>query len=160
MLRLVMASSRYIIFIAVVGTFVASVALIVYEAIVVAEAVFDVIREGSAISPKAAKVLAVGLVEALDVFLIAIVAYIISLGLYVLFIDDTVPLPRWLEIHDLEDLKEHLLSVVVAVLAILFLREAVARAGDLDLLQLGIAVAVMIAALTIFLAKKLLRKDD
>jgi uncharacterized membrane protein YqhA len=155
-----MASSRYIIFIAVVGTFVASVALIAYEAIVVAEAVFGVIREGSAISPKAAKVLAVGLVEALDVFLIAIVAYIISLGLYVLFIDDTLPLPRWLEIHDLEDLKEHLLSVVVAVLAILFLREAVARAGDLDLLQLGIAVAVMIAALTIFLAKKLLRKED
>jgi len=160
MLRLVMASSRYIIFIAIAGTFVASVALIAYEAIVVAEVVFGLIREGSAISPKAAKALAVGLIEALDVFLIAIVAYIISLGLYALFIDDTLPLPRWLEIHDLEDLKEHLLSVVVAVLAILFLREAVARAGDLDLLQLGIAVAVMIAALTIFLAKKLLRKED
>jgi len=38
--------------------------------------------------------------------------------------------------HNLEDLKEHLLSVIVAVLAVLFLREAVARAGDLDLLQL------------------------
>jgi len=63
-------------------------------------------------------------------------------------------LPRWLEIHDLDDLKEHLLSVVVAVLAVLFMREAVARAADLDLLRLGIALAIMIGALTIFLAKK------
>jgi len=36
--------------------------------------------------------------------------------------------------HNLEDLKEHLL--IVAVLAVLFPREAVAPAGDLDLLQL------------------------
>ena len=159
-MRRVMASSRYIIFIAVAGTFVASVALIVYEAIVVGEVVFGVIREGSVISPKAGKALAVGLVEALDVFLIAIVAYIICLGLYALFVDETLPLPRWLKIHDLEDLKEHLLSVVVAVLAVLFLREVVARAGDVDLLRLGIALAVMIVALTIFLAKKLFRKED
>ena len=36
---------------------------------------------------------------------------------------------------------------------------AVARAGDLDLLQLAISLAIMIAALTIFLAKKLFRKE-
>ena len=60
-------------------------------------------------------------------------------------------LPRWLKIHDLEDLKNHLVSVVVAVLAVLFLQEAVARAGDLDLLQLAVALALMIAALTFFL---------
>jgi uncharacterized membrane protein YqhA len=88
---------------------------------------------------------------ALDVFLISIVAYIISLGLYTLFIDDALPLPRWLRIQDLEDLKNHMVSVVVAVLAVLFLQEAVARAADLDLLSLAIALALMIAALTFFL---------
>ena len=84
-------------------------------------------------------------------FLIAIVGYIICLGLYTLFIDDTIRLPGWLEIHNLEDLKNNLVSVVVAVLAVLFLKEAVARAGDVDLLGLGIAIALMIAALTVFL---------
>jgi uncharacterized membrane protein YqhA len=159
MLRRMMSSSRYVIFVAIFGTLLASVALIVYEAFVVAETVLYVLRQGYLVSSKSGKVLAVGVIEALDVFLIAIVAYIIALGLYALFVDDTMPLPRWLKIHDLEDLKEHLLSVIVAVLAVLFLREAVARAGDLDLLQLAIALAVMIAALTIFLAKKLFRKE-
>lgn len=159
MLRSMMSSSRYIIFFAIFGTLLASVALIVYDALVVAKGVIDILKEGYLISPKAGKVLAVGVIEALDVFLIAIVAYIIALGLYVLFVDETLPLPRWLKIHDLEDLKEHLLSVIIAVLAVLFLREAVARAGDLDLLQLAIALAIMIAVLTIFLAKKLFRKE-
>jgi hypothetical protein len=46
MLRRTLASSRYIVFIAVVANLVASVALILYEAIVVAEVVFDAIRGG------------------------------------------------------------------------------------------------------------------
>jgi uncharacterized membrane protein YqhA len=159
MLRRMMTSSRYVIFVAIFGTLMASIALIVYETFVVAETVFDVLREGYLVSPKAGKILAVGVIEALDVFLIAIVAYIIALGLYALFVDDTLTLPQWLKIHDLEDLKEHLLSVIVAVLAVLFLREAVARSGDVDLLHLAIALAVIIAALTIFLVRKLFRKE-
>jgi len=158
MLRRAMASSRYIVVVAIIGTFVASVALILYESVVVAEVVIDVIRQGP-ISPKSGKALAVGLIEAIDVFLIAVVAYIICLGLYALFVDDTLPLPRWLEIHDLEDLKKHLVSVVIAVLAVLFLREAVARAADVDLLSLGGALALMIAALTFFLTMKGVRKQ-
>ena len=153
-----MSSSRYVIVVAIFGTLLASIALIVYEAFVVAETVLNVLREGYLVSPKAGKVLAVGVIEALDVFLIAIVAYIISLGLYALFVDDTLPMPQWLKIHNLEDLKEHLLSVIIAVLAVLFLREAVARARDIDLLQLAIALAIMIGILTIFLAKKLFEK--
>ena len=159
MLRRMMSSSRYIIVVAIFGTLLASFALIVYEALVVAKGVIDILREGYVISPTAGKVLAVGVIEAIDAFLIAVVAYIIAVGLYVLSVDDTLPLPRWLKIHDLEDLKEHLLSVIVAVLAVLFLREVVARAGDLDLLQLAIALAIIIAALTIFLAMKLFRRE-
>ena len=54
----------------------------------------------------------------------------------------------------LDDLKNHLVSVVIAVLAVLYLREAVGRAGDFDLLQLGAALAVMIAALALYLTIK------
>jgi uncharacterized membrane protein YqhA len=151
MLRRTLASSRYIVFIAVVATLVASVALILYEAIVVAEVVFDAIR-GGGILPTAGKTLAIGLIEAIDVFLIAIVALIIGLGLYALFVDDTLPLPRWLEIHDLDHLKMHLVRIVIAVLAVLFLREAVERSGSLDLLKLAAALALIIAVLTYFLS--------
>lgn len=158
MLRRILASSRYIAIIPIVGTFVAALALMVYEAIVVAVTLIDVIRGASA-SSKDAKVMAVGLIEAVDVFLIAIAMYIISLSLYALFVDDTLPLPRWLEVHDLEDLKGNLVSVVIAVLAVLFLREAVAWEGGRDILGFGVALAFVIAALTFYLGKKRAAKE-
>src|SRR5215472_9069602 len=86
------------------------------------------------------RALAVGLIEAIDVFPIAIVALVIGLGLHRLFVDEPMPLPRWLKIDDLEDLKGYLVSIVIAVLAVLFLRQAVERAGDLDLLSLAAAL--------------------
>jgi uncharacterized membrane protein YqhA len=157
-LRRVLVSSRYLVVIAIAGTLLASLALLLYEALVVAGAVVAIVREG-AVSPKAAKALAVGLIEAVDVFLIAIAAYITSLGLYALFVDDTLPLPRWLQVHDLEDLKKNLVSVVIAVLAVLFLREAVAWDGSRDLLAFGAALALIVASLTFFLARKGTPKD-
>jgi uncharacterized membrane protein YqhA len=149
----VLASSRYVTLIAVVGSLVGSAALLVYEAFVILEAVFETIVSGS-LSPKIAKVLAVGLIEALDVFLIAVVAQIIGLGLYVLFIDDSLPLPPWLKISNLDDLKSHLVSSVIAVLAVLFMREAVAWDGQRDLLGFGVALALVIAVLTLYLKVK------
>ena len=151
MLRQILASSRYIVFVAVVAALLASVALILYEAIVIAEVIFNAVTQGGFL-PQPSKALAVGLIEALDVFLIAIVALIIGLGLHALFVDDTLPLPRWLKIDNLEDLKRHLVSIIIAVLAVLFLREAVERAKDLDLLRLAAALAIMIAALVLFIA--------
>jgi uncharacterized membrane protein YqhA len=92
-LKRLLSLSRYVIVIAVVASLVGSTALLVYEVLVIAHTVLDVIQNYS-LSPKIAKVLAVGMIEALDIFLIAIAAQIIGLGLYVLFIDDTLPLPR------------------------------------------------------------------
>ena len=159
MLRRVLASSRYIVFIAVVAALLASVALILYEAIVIAEVIFNAATQGGFL-PQPSKALAVGLIEAIDVFLIAIVALIIGLGLHTLFVDDMLPLPRWLKIDNLEDLKRHLVSIIIAVLAVLFLREAVERAKDLDLLRLSIALAIMIAALVLFLSLREHRNDN
>lgn len=158
MLRRLLVSSRYAVLIAVFGTLVASLALIVYEATVAAVAVVDAVRNYSA-SPNGAKKLAVGLIEVVDVFLIAIAIYITSLGLYVLFVDEGLPLPRWLEVRDLDDLKNNLVSVVIAVLAVLFLREAVAWNGGYGLLAFGGAVALIIATLTFFLVNKAKSND-
>ena len=153
MLRRLFSRSRYVVLIAVLGTFVASLALILYEASVVALAVVDAVRNYSS-SPTVAKKFAVGLIEVVDVFLIAIAVYIISLGLYVLFVDEKLPLPRWLKIRDLDDLKNNLVSVVIAVLAVLFLRQAMAWDGGYDLLAFGASVALVIATLTFFLVKE------
>jgi len=158
MLQRALSLSRYVVFAAVIAALAASIALILYEAAVVAEVVFYAVKEGG-FQLKSGRALAVGLIEAIDVFLIAIVALVIGLGLHRLFVDETLPLPRWLKIDDLEDLKGYLVSIVIAVLAVLFLRQAVERAGDLDLLSLAAALAIMIVALVFFLAMRIRRKE-
>ena len=150
MLRRALASSRYIMLIPVLGTLVGAFALMLYEAIVLVTTIVGAVRDG-AVSPEATKAFAVALIEAVDVFLIAIALYIVSIGLYALFVDDTLPVPRWLGVHDLEDLKGNLVSVVIAVLAVLFLREAVIWDGSRSLPAFGAALALVIAALTFFL---------
>ena len=158
MLQRALSLSRYVVFAAVIAALAASIALILYEAAVVAEVIFYAVKEGG-FQLKSGRALAVGLIEAIDVFLIAIVALVIGLGLHRLFVDETLPLPRWLKIDDLEDLKGYLVSIVIAVLAVLFLRQAVERAGDLDLLSLAAALAIMIVALVFFLAMRIRRKE-
>jgi uncharacterized membrane protein YqhA len=153
MLRRLLSVSRFFVSLAVLGILAASVALVVYVVTAIGLAVVDIIADGT-FSSKTAKALAVGLIEAVDIFLIAVVAHIIGLGLCKLFVDPDLPLPAWLKIRDLDDLKSHLASSVIAVLAVLFMREAVAWDGTRNLLQMGAAVALMIVALTIYLVAK------
>src|SRR5262245_13255114 len=122
MLQRAVTLSRYVVFVAVVASLAASVALILYEAAVVAEVIFTAVKRGG-FQLQSGRALAIGLIEAIDVFLIAIVALVIGLGLHRLFVDEAMPLPRWLKIDDLEDLKGYLVSIVIAVLAVLFLRQ-------------------------------------
>ena len=158
MLRRVLASSRYLMVVPIVGTFLGAIALMVYEMTALAMNFNDILRSG-AVSAKAVKIFAVGIVEAVDVFLIAIAVYIISIGLYSLFIDDSLPMPKWLEAHNLDDLKANLVSVVIAVLAVLFLREVVAWEGTSDIASFGVALALVVAALTFFLMKARGRRE-
>lgn len=158
MMRRVLASSRYIMIIPVIGTFLASVALILFGAIALCSRFIEAIQSESA-SAKTVKIFAVGMVEAVDVFLIAIAVYLISIGFYSLFIDDKLQLPKWLEVHNLEDLKGNLVSVVIAVLAVLFLREAVAWDGTSDIAAFGAGLALVVAALTFFLMKNNARRQ-
>jgi uncharacterized membrane protein YqhA len=99
------------------------------------------------------KALIVELITMADAFLLSTVLYIISLGLYELFIDDRIPLPKWLEIHDLDGLKEKLVGVIVVVLAVIFLGIAVQAKDPMNVLLWGGGVAAVIASLTYFLSQ-------
>jgi len=93
-------------------------------------------------------------VEVIDLFLLATVFYIIALGLYELFIDDRVHVPEWLEIHNLDDLKNRLTSVVVVLLSVLFLGRVVQWDGTGNILPFGLSIALVIASLTYFMSGK------
>jgi uncharacterized membrane protein YqhA len=153
MFRRLLALSRFTVLLPIVGIFLAAFGLMIYESITLAARLFDLVH-GSGLSTTDVKALAVGLIEVVDIFLIAIGMYMISISLYTLFVDDTLPLPPWLVVPNLEAVKANLVSIVIAVLAVLFLREAVAWTGGTDILAFGAALALIIAALSLYLITK------
>ncbi|MBA3534855.1 MAG: YqhA family protein [Ardenticatenales bacterium] len=151
--------SRYLIIIAVVGSFIASLTILLYGIFEIFHLVAETVAVG-AVSSKGAKALALASIEIIDLFLLGTVFYIIALGLYELFIDDQLPVPDWLVIHTLDDLKNKLIGVVIVVMAVLFLGQVVTWDGQRDLLGFGAAIALVIAALTYFLGQKSKKELD
>jgi uncharacterized membrane protein YqhA len=150
MVKTILASSRFFIAIAVLGSFVAAVALIVYGGLVVVEVTWKAFSKE--ISAEGSKELAVDFIELIDLFLLGTVLYIVALGLYELFIDDDLPMPEWLLIHDLDDLKDKLIGVVIVLLGVTFLGKVVTWNGDKSIIYFGGAIALVILALGVFLA--------
>jgi len=138
--------SRFFIVVDVIGLFAAFIALMLSSVY----ATFAVIVQ--AVSGEVAqKELVAKLVQQADTALLATVLYVIALGLYSLFVDDTIPMPAWLQIRTLGDLKELLASVVIVVIAVVFLGFALTWDGTSELLILGLSCAAVIAALAAFL---------
>ena len=92
-----------------------------------------------------------------DLFLIGATLMIAAFGFYDLFIGRTgasgpgAKLPGWLRMHDLNDLKARVISMIILVAAVSFVDAVVESKGGLETLYLGVGVAVVIAALTAFL---------
>ena len=92
-------------------------------------------------------------IEVVDLFLLATVVQVVSLGLYKLYFKQDLALPKWLKINDLDDLKSKLVGVSITVMAVFFLGKAITWRNGVDILYLGGAVALVIVALTYFLSK-------
>lgn len=140
--------TRWLMILAVLGCLAIATAILVYSSIDVVTMIRDAL--GSTVSRKGGKALAVHGIEIIDRYLLAAVAYIVGLGLFALFIDDRVPVPGWLEIHSLDDLKNKLLRVVVLVIAVVFLGQLAAWDGGWEIAALGGGIAAVIAALGYF----------
>ncbi len=151
MFHRILSNSRFVVFIAVVCSFMAALTVLLYGAAQTLNTIGEAILSGSA-SSKGAKHLVLSFVEVIDLFLLATVFYIIALGLYELFIDDRIHVPEWLEIHNLDDLKNRLTSVVVVLLSVLFLGQVVQWDGTTNILPFGLSIALVIAALTYFMS--------
>lgn len=155
MLAKLLAQSRYLIIIAVLGSLLASFLVIVFAGLDIVWIALNVFKQDIT-APGIGKHVAVGAIELIELFLLGIVLYVIALGMYQLFIERDVYLPHWLEIRSLDNLKERLLSTVLVMLAVTFLGYAVTWDGSINILGIGIAVGLVIAALayTIKLGKE------
>lgn len=153
-LRNIIAGSRYMLIIAVLGTFLASLTVLLYAGITVVLLMIGIFAQFK-FTIEDIKHVALTSIELIDLFLISTVLYVVSLGLYSLFIDNKLPLPRWLEITNFNDLERRLLGVIVVLLAITFLGFAVDwNFGDYSIVALGIASGVVIFPIGYLLSRE------
>jgi uncharacterized membrane protein YqhA len=148
-LRNIFGASRFVIGLAVLGSFVGSAILLVIATITLFKIAWNEIVNFNPDNLGKTHIdrLAVDLIEITDIILLGTVLYIVALGLYQLFIDHKVALPPWLKVSDLTDLKRDLIGVVVVLLGVSFLGEVVNWEGQDDILPLGAGIALVIAAL-------------
>jgi len=145
MIRDVLGTSRFLIILAVLGTFAASATLQVFGLLRVVAVILDLIRAGD-VSAAASKSLIADTVSIIDIFLIGTVLFVISAGLYQLFVQRTISLPDWLRIESLDDLKDNLTEVIVVAVLVAFLGQAVEWTGDVSIIAFGLAVGAVIVA--------------
>ena len=145
MIQRLLGTSRFLVILAVVGTFLSSATLQIFGVVRVLTVIGDLIRVGDA-SSSTAKGLIADSVAIIDIFLIGTVMFVISAGLYQLFVQREVPLPTWLKIESLDDLKDNLTEVIIVALLVAFLGQAVEWTGDIAIIGLGLGVAAVIVA--------------
>lgn len=153
MLQRIISGSRYIIIIAVIGSFLASVAVLVYGGVRSLGIIFEVFTH-STFTDNGAKYLSIESIELIDLFFLGTVMYIIALSLYELFINEHLSMPSWLLVTNLDDLKDKLLGVIVVLLAVTFLANVVTWNGNVNILELGIGDGVVLFALAFLLTRR------
>ncbi|HXR68952.1 MAG TPA: YqhA family protein, partial [Dermatophilaceae bacterium] len=92
----------------------------------------------------------------IDLFLIGATMLISAVGFYELFIQEirqgsATPVPTWLQMADLNDLKGRVIAMVVLVASVSFVEVVVDAPSGRQALQLGIGIASVIVALSLFL---------
>lgn len=140
----ILESSRYIVVIGVICLLVASFATFIWGASKTFYFVVTLVASRGLDSDLVAP-----LIELVDVFLVATVLLITSVGLYELFVSK-LRLPEWLIIDDLTKLKTKLTDVIVLILAINFLKFFLKSENMMDTLLKSAAAAIVIAVLIAF----------
>lgn len=142
-MRRMVSSTRFIVLLGVIGLGLESLLTFLWGVVVV-------VRTGIhlALSLGADMHSLVGLLESLDIFLIAAALFIFAISLYELFIG-SLNVPEWLVIRDIDGLKRRVTGIVVLVLGITFLEHLIDWTNPLGTLYFGLAIAAVALALTL-----------
>jgi uncharacterized membrane protein YqhA len=148
--RGILGMSRLIIVLAIIGIGLSSAVMLIYAIISLGLAIFHAFRE-SAYTIDGVQHLALELIELTDFFLLGMVLYVVAIGMYELFIDPNIPVPDWMRVESLDDLKTQIVNVVIVMLIVTFLGVALStKEGGLDFLYFGLAIAVVVIAVSFF----------
>ena len=146
-----LAACRYLLIVPVVGCVLMTAGVVIGGFGRIVTAVGRMAEKGM-FSPKATKIMALSVIEIIDLFLVATVSYIAAIGIYKLFISKVdIQLPMKLKINNLNDLENKIIGVIIAALAVAFLGQTAAGEDQRDLLYYGGGIALVISALGFFM---------
>mgnify|MGYP000930250960 FL=1 len=143
-MKYILERSRYLTLIGILSLLIASFTAFAWGTIKTVTTTLLVIRTLGADSS-----ITIELIEIIDIFLISTTILIFAASLYELFIGK-LDLPEWMLAHNLYELKNKLSSMIVLVMGVNFLQKLIDIKDGTELLQRGIAVAVVSAALIAF----------
>lgn len=144
-MRRIIELSRYVVVLPSLGALVGGLILIIIGLWDMGSAAVKLVQSDIYLKESVVSVLA-----AVDTLLLATVLLVIGYGLYELFVDESLELPAWLQIHSLDDLKGKLIGVVVAVIAVVFLGELVEGKDAQATMMTGLGAGALVLALAAF----------
>ena len=142
-------TSRFGIALSIIGVAISCFAMLVYCLVVLAKTIYHAFAETS-FDMDGAKHLAVELIELTDFFLLGMVLYVVALGMYQLFINPNIPVPDWMRVGSLNDLKSQIINVVVVLLVVTFLASVINWNGDRNVIYFGAALSMVIVAVSVY----------
>jgi uncharacterized protein (TIGR00645 family) len=152
--------SRWMVVFSVLFSLLASFVLFIVASVEIIEPTIEAFKLRFHIESEFHENLVSSIVGAVDLYLIATVLIIFSLGLYELFIskideaENDERSSKILAIHTLDDLKEKLAKVVLMVLIVTFFKYAIHIKYETPLQTLYLAVGVLMLALALYFSHK------
>lgn len=151
-----MLKLRFVTLIAVAFSFLASLLMFVVGAVKTLKA-FRVYLLNEPLTPDVPAYLdtadqtMITLIESIDAFLVALVFFVLSTGIYRLFIRELAAEKKWVwdEIRTFEQLKKTLVEMIMVVLVVYFLGVALYEGENLQWTVLILPASVLLLALSI-----------
>jgi uncharacterized membrane protein YqhA len=144
-MRKILGLTRFAVVVPAIASMIGALLLMVQGSIEIIRVVYDAVVNNSYL-----KVTIVDVLTAVDAILLGTVLLVIGYGLYELFVDDSLEVPAWLEVKDLDDLKSKLIGVVVAIIAVVFVGVFVDANRAADVISYGVGAGALVAGLALF----------
>jgi uncharacterized membrane protein YqhA len=145
MMKKLFGATRYAVLIPSLASILGALLLMAQGSIEMVIVVVDALSNESTLKENIVSVL-----TAVDAILLGTVLLVIGYGLFELFIDDELPVPLWLRVYDLDDLKSKLIGVVVAIIAVVFVGIFVDAERSADVISYGVGAGALVVGLAIF----------
>ena len=144
-MRKILGLTRYAVVVPALASMVGALLLMAQGSIAIIEVVYEAAFQNAYL-----KITIVDVLTAVDAILLGTVLLVIGYGLYELFVDDQLEVPRWLEVKDLDDLKSKLIGVVVAIISVVFVGVFVDVNRASEVLAYGLGAGALVAGLALF----------